>query len=116
MNKLEKKAINEATDLATLVDYMEGSVVSREIIKNTGGTVTVFAFDQGQGLSEHTAPFDAMVTVLDGKAVIHIGGNPHIVSSGKSIIMPANIPHALFAEEKFKMQLIMIKSMQIQQL
>ena len=95
---------------ADLVEYQEGSVVSREILKKGTGTVTVFAFDAGQGLSEHTAPFDAMVHVLDGEAEITIAGNARNVSAGNIIIMPANKPHALSAVQRFKMMLIMIRS------
>ena len=93
-----------------LVDYQEGSVVSREILKKGTGTVTVFAFDAGQGLSEHTAPFDAMVHVLDGEAEITIAGTTRKVSAGDIIIMPANKPHALSAVQRFKMMLIMVRS------
>ncbi|MBW2609086.1 MAG: cupin domain-containing protein [Deltaproteobacteria bacterium] len=93
-----------------LVDYQERAVVSATLIEKTTGTVTVFAFDQGQGLSEHTAPFDAMVCILDGKAEISISGNPNTLGQGDMIIMPANEPHALKAIEKFKMMLIMIRS------
>lgn len=93
-----------------VVDYAPGAVVSRTIIKKQTGTVTVFAFDKGEGLSEHTAPFDAMVQVIDGTAEIFIDRQPHILSTGQSIIMPANIPHSLKATERFKMVLIMIKS------
>ncbi len=107
-----KKSIIEANpkNLVGLVEYQDGSVVSREIIKRTTGTVTVFAFDEGQGLSEHTAPFDAMVHVLDGEAEIIIGGAPYIVAQGEAVIMPANVPHALHATKKFKMSLILIKA------
>jgi len=101
---------NEAMNLSELIDYQEGSVVSKTLLNKTTGTVTVFAFGKGQGLSEHTAPFDAMVVILDGQAEIKIAGNPHIVKKGEMIIMPANKPHALNALEKFKMMLIMIKS------
>jgi len=93
-----------------LIDYQEGSVVSREIIRKETGTVTIFAFDKGEGLSEHTAPFDAMVQVIDGKAEIVISGNKSIVNAGEMIIMPANDPHALNALERFKMVLTMIRS------
>jgi quercetin dioxygenase-like cupin family protein len=95
---------------AELVAYQEGSVVSREILKKGTGTVTVFAFDAGQGLSEHTAPFDAMVHVLDGEAEITIAGTVRKVSAGDIIIMPANKPHSLKAQKRFKMMLIMIRS------
>jgi quercetin dioxygenase-like cupin family protein len=96
--------------LAGLIDYQDGSVVSREIIKQKTGTVTVFAFDEGQGLSEHTAPFDALVYLLDGEAEITISGKPFQVKQGEMIIMPANEPHALKAVKRFKMLLIMIRS------
>jgi len=101
---------NEVMNVAGSIDYQEGSVVSKTLIKKDTGTVTVFAFDQGQGLSEHTAPFDAMVTVLDGQAEITIAGTALTVKNGEMVIMPANKPHALKALEKFKMMLIMIKS------
>lgn len=93
-----------------LIEYQEGSVVSREIIRKETGTVTIFAFDKGEGLSEHTTPFDAMVQVVDGKAEIVISGNKNIVNAGEMIIMPANDPHALNALERFKMVLTMIRS------
>jgi len=96
--------------LASVVDYQDGSVVSREIIKKATGTVTVFAFDKGQGLSEHTTPFDALVCLLDGEAEITISGRPFRVTTGEMIIMPANEPHALKAVNRFKMMLTMIKS------
>jgi quercetin dioxygenase-like cupin family protein len=92
-----------------LAAYQAGAVVSREIIKKETGTVTVFAFDKGEGLSEHTAPFDALVHVLDGVAEITIGGTPHRVGKDEMIIMPANISHALNAVERFKMVLVMIR-------
>lgn len=93
-----------------LIEYQEGSVVSREIIRKDTGTVTIFAFDKGEGLSEHTAPFDAMVQIIDGKAEITISGNKNILNKGDMIIMPANEPHALKALEKYKMVLTMIRS------
>jgi len=91
------------------VDYADGSIVSRTVFDRKAGTVTFFAFDRGQGLSEHSAPFDAFVNVLDGSAVITIGGEPREVKAGEYVIMPANVPHALKAVEKFKMLLVMIK-------
>lgn len=98
-------------DIQVLLDYQKDSVVSREIIKKDLGTVTFFAFDQGQGLSEHSAPFDAMVQVIDGEAEITISGVKHTVGAGEIIIMPANEPHALQAENgPYKMILTMIKS------
>ena len=96
--------------LQELVDYQEKSVVSKEIIKKETGTVTIFAFDKGEGLSEHTAPFDAMVQVLDGTLKLTIDGKVYILNKGDMIIMPANVPHALHAAEQFKMVLTMIKS------
>ncbi len=95
--------------LKKMIEYQDGSVVSKEIIKKETGTVTLFAFDKGQGLSEHTAPFDALVNIIDGQAEVTISGEPFIVKEGKMIIMPANKPHSLKAEEKFKMLLVMIK-------
>jgi quercetin dioxygenase-like cupin family protein len=93
-----------------LIEYQDGAVVSREIIRKGTGTVTIFAFDKGEGLSEHTAPFDAMVQVIDGKAEITISGNKNVLEKGDMIIMPANDPHALHALERFKMILTMIRS------
>jgi quercetin dioxygenase-like cupin family protein len=102
--------VSKAFDPAKSVDYASGSVVSRTIVKKPTGTITLFAFDRGEGLSEHSAPFDAVVQLLDGKAEITIGGSPHLVEAGLSIILPANIPHSLHAVERFKMMLTMIKS------
>lgn len=93
-----------------LVDYRKGSVVSRTILEKKTGTITLFSFDKGQGLSEHTAPFDAMVEILDGEAEISIAGRPNVVKAGEFIIMPANKPHALKAVKRFKMALIMIRA------
>jgi quercetin dioxygenase-like cupin family protein len=93
-----------------LMEYQDGAVVSREIIRKETGTVTIFAFDKGEGLSEHTAPFDAMVQVIDGKAEITISGKKNILDRGDMIIMPANEPHALHAVERYKMVLTMIRS------
>lgn len=102
--------IGKAFGLAGLVDYQTGSVVSRTLLDRKAGTLTVFAFDRGQGLSEHTAPFDATVQILDGQAEISIDQQVRSVRTGEMIIMPANHPHALKAEERFKMLLIMIRS------
>ncbi|OPY09252.1 MAG: Cupin domain protein [Syntrophaceae bacterium PtaB.Bin095] len=98
------------SNMKTLVDYQIGSIVSREIIKKPTGTVTLFAFDRDQGLSEHTAPFDALVCILDGEAEISISGNAHHLREGDMITMPAGQPHALKALARFKMMLIMIRS------
>ena len=91
------------------IDYAEGSVVSKTLIKKEIGNITLFAFDQDQGLSEHTAPFDAVVYMLDGEAQITIGGHPQRVRSGDMLIMPANVSHALQATKRFKMLLVMIR-------
>ena len=95
--------------LANLVEYQAGSVVSKQLIAKSTGTVTLFAFDKGEGLSEHTAPFDAMVHVLDGEAKITVSHVDYVVKSGEMIIMPANEPHALHAVDRFKMILVMIR-------
>ena len=100
----------KASSLVDLVDYQEQAVVSKTVIEKKTGTVTVFAFDQGEGLSEHTAPFDALVYVLDGEVEITISGTPVIVKQGEMIVIPADKPHALKAVKKFKMMLVMIKS------
>jgi len=92
-----------------LVEYQKGAVVSRTLINRPTGTVTLFSFDKGEGLSEHTTPYDALVQVLDGRADIIIGGEPHALGKGEMIIMPANIPHALRAVDRFKMMLVMVK-------
>ena len=98
-----------AFNLIQQVDYAEDGVISKQILKNQVGNVTLFSFDKEQGLSEHSAPFDALVQILDGEAEIRIGGVPHKVKAGEIIIMPANIPHSLYATEQFKMLLTMIK-------
>ena len=101
---------SKALRLVDLAQYQAGAVVSREILRKKTGTVTVFAFDKGEELSEHTAPFDALVVCLDGEAEIMISGKTHGLKSGEMIIMPAHKPHALKAVKKFKMALIMIRS------
>ncbi|MBN2482805.1 MAG: cupin domain-containing protein [Candidatus Omnitrophica bacterium] len=98
-----------AENLKDLVSYQAGAVVSKEIIKKTTGTVTVFAFDKGQGLSEHTAPFDALVYILDGCAEITIDKEVHKAVEGQMIVMPAHKPHSLHAPERFKMLLVLVK-------
>jgi quercetin dioxygenase-like cupin family protein len=97
------------TAVAEHVRYQDGAVVSREIVRTPAGSVTLFAFDEGQGLSEHTAPFDALVQVVDGEAEITISGKPHRVQGGEMILMPAGEPHALKALKKFKMILTMVR-------
>ncbi len=96
--------------LADLADYQEGSVVSRTLVKEEQGSVTLFAFDRGQGLSEHTAPFDALVQVLEGEAEVTTAGESHRLQAGEMIIMPADKPHALKAPRRFKMLLTMIRA------
>lgn len=100
----------EVNRLTDLVDYQQGSVVSRTIIKGKTGTVTAFAFDEGQGLSEHTAPYDALVHVIDGEAKITVSGETLELGQGEVVILPANQPHALEAAQRFKMVLTMIRS------
>jgi len=104
------KVVAQTTNLANLIDYQEGSIVSRTIIDKKAGTLTLFAFDEGQGLSEHTAPYDALVYILDGEADIVISGKHIQLKKGEMTIMPANEPHALKAVTRFKMLLTMIHS------
>lgn len=101
--------IGVVLDMKGMVSYQPGAVVSRTVIDKDAGTVTLFAFDTGQGLSEHTAPFDALVQIIDGTADITIAGSLHTVKEGEMIIMPANKPHALKANPQFKMLLVMIR-------
>jgi quercetin dioxygenase-like cupin family protein len=96
-------------NFAEKVDYSPEGIVSKRVIQKDKGNVTLFAFDKGQRLSEHSAPFDALIQVLDGQAEIHINRVPFLLTAGQAIIMPANIPHAVNATEKFKMLLTMIK-------
>ncbi|MCJ7649215.1 MAG: cupin domain-containing protein [Candidatus Lokiarchaeota archaeon] len=100
----------EVTNLDEMLDFQDGSVVSRALINKNEGTVTLFSFDKDEGLSEHSAPFDALVYIFDGKAKITISKVDYVLEKGQMIVMPANEPHALKAIEKFKMMLIMIKS------
>ena len=102
--------VAKVSRLADLVEYQQGSVVSRTIIDKETGTLTLFAFDKEQGLSEHTAPFDAMVYIVDGQAEVTISGKPLRLKEGDIVTMPSNKPHALRAIEKFKMMLVMIRS------
>lgn len=97
-------------DLAGLVDYAEQSVVSRTLVKAKSGTVTLFAFDAGQSLSEHSAPFDALVQVVDGEGEFTIDGTPMRVATGQVVLLPANVPHAVQAVQRFKMLLTMLRS------
>jgi len=102
-------AKSEVLNMTALVEYQNGSVVSRQISKAEAGNVTLFAFDQGQELSEHTAPFDALVHVLEGRVEVRLAGTPYDLEAGQAILMPANVPHALRAETRFKMLLTMIR-------
>ncbi len=107
--------MSESTDtdvinLSAALEYQERSVISRVLLKNAGGTITLFAFDQGEGLSEHKTPYDAFVTVVEGTTRIRIADREHSLSAGDSILLPANIPHAVDAVTKFKMLLVMIKA------
>lgn len=101
---------SEVLNVTSLAGYQTGAVVSRQLTKAEGGNVTLFAFDEGQELSEHTAPFDALVHVLEGEAEVIISGKPSLLKAGEAIIMPANQPHAVKAAKKFKMLLTMIKA------
>ncbi|MFI5174372.1 MAG: cupin domain-containing protein [Terriglobia bacterium] len=105
-NAVESTPLN----LMNLVNYQPGSIVSRQIVKKEKGNVTLFAFDEGQALSEHTAPFDALVYVLEGESEVTISGKIHVLKSGDMILMPADQPHALKAMKPFKMVLTMIRS------
>ena len=100
----------KAVDLATLVNYEEGSIVSRTLAENKAGTLTLFAFDAGQGLSEHSAPYDAIVQVIDGKSELVIGGKTVRAAAGQLVVMPANVPHAVKAPGRFKMLLTMLRA------
>jgi len=102
--------LHEVASMAGLIEVQPGTVASRTIMKGKTGTVTVFAFDEGEGLSEHTAPFDALVHVIDGEAEITIDGRAHTVKQGEMIVMPADRPHALKAVRRFKMVLTMIRA------
>ncbi len=99
----------KVVELAGLVEYQEGAVVSRTLIKREVGTVTLFAFAAGQALSEHTAPFDALVHVLEGEGEVVLAGTPHRLGEGQAILMPAHVPHAVKAPQRFKMFLVMIR-------
>jgi len=100
----------EVLDIASMVSYAKSSIVSRTLVENNAGTITLFAFDAGQNLSEHTAPFDALVQVLDGEGEFTVGGRTHTVAAGRMLLMPAGEPHAVRAERPFKMLLTMLRS------
>lgn len=107
----EKKVVEHSSvfNPRKLSEYTEGGIVSQQLVKNSAGNISLFAFDKGQNLSEHSAPFDAMVQVLEGTGEYIIGGKSHQVNAGEMIIMPANVPHAVKAVTPFKMILVMIK-------
>ena len=108
----DQPSIDAPADLAALVDYQDGSIVSRALVKDKAGTVTAFAFAAGEGLSEHTTPYDALVCVVDGRAGIVIEGAAHTVAAGQIIRLPANVPHSVQAEVPFKMLLVMVRTAQ----
>ncbi len=111
INPLEVSFVSaRPLEAGRLVTYQPGAIVSREIVKKETGRVSLFAFDTGEGLSEHTSPYDALVHILDGEAEITISSQPHRVKAGELILMPANQPHALKALQRFKMMLIMIRA------
>lgn len=111
---MEEMTVNELTQKPAMLkdwaDYQKGSIVSRKIIQKEAGSVTFFAFDQGQELSTHSAPFDALVHIVDGEAEIRIDDQPHLVSAGQILMLPANRPHAVRAAKRFKMLLVMVRS------
>ena len=106
---MTRDELRTPAELVDLVRYQSGAVVSQALVKEKGGTVTVFAFDAGEGLSEHTAPFDALILILDGWATITIAGTAHSMKAGQVVRLPADIPHAVQADEPFKMLLIMMR-------
>ena len=108
--RVTKSCVGKPVVLADMIDYAAGSIVSKTLIDKPVGTITLFAFDRGQKLSEHTAPYDAVVQIIDGSTDITIDGKVKAVCSGQFIVMPANIPHTVAAKEKFKMMLIMIRA------
>ena len=109
-NEKQPASSPQVAQLFDMVEYQTGSVVSRTLLDKKTGTLTLFSFAKGQGLSEHTAPFDALVYILDGEAEVRISGKPFLVHTGEMIIRPANEPHALKAVKRFKMMLVMIRS------
>lgn len=106
---MDQAVLESPADVVGLVDYQAGTVVSRALVKAKAGTVTAFAFDAGEGLSEHTAPFDALLLVIDGRATVTIGERVHSMGPGQLVRLPANVPHGVQAEERFKMLLVMIR-------
>ncbi len=106
-NEFEKA---KAISLNDSVEYSQGGIVSKTVIKRETGNISVFSFDKGEGLTEHTSPFDAVIVGLDGQGEVTIGGKPNKIEPGQLIIMPRNVPHSVYAREKFKMMLVMIRS------
>lgn len=107
---MQKEDLNKVLDIASLLDYQQDAIVSRVILKKKTGNITLFAFDKGQELSEHTAPFDAVVQAVEGEFQVTLAGEKYPLKAGQMIIMPADIPHAVYATEKFKMILTMLKN------
>ncbi|MCB0284874.1 MAG: cupin domain-containing protein [Calditrichaeota bacterium] len=107
---MQNDDLNKVFEINTLIEYQEDAIVSRVILKKKTGNITMFAFDKGQELSEHTAPFDAVVHAVDGEFQVTLAGKEHHLNKGQMIIMPANIPHGIYATEKFKMILTMLKN------
>lgn len=103
------KVSGQVLDLKKFIGYQKGSVVSKEVIKSSNGNVSLFAFDKGEGLSEHTSPYDALIYLVEGESEIKISGKSHYLREGEMLLMPKNKPHALNATEPFKMMLVMIK-------
>lgn len=103
-------ALPRVENLAQMLQFQDKAVVSRMLVKNAGGSVTLFAFDAGEGLSEHTAPFDALVIGVEGRADIVVGGEHHALAAGETLLMPANVPHAINPVEPFKMLLVMLRN------
>jgi quercetin dioxygenase-like cupin family protein len=108
-HKKREELKGKVLNLSALVDYANGTVASRMVINRKAGSVTIFSFDENEGLSEHTSPFDAMVTILDGECEVWVAGSTYRMKTGETIIIPAGAPHALSAITKFKMSLVMIK-------
>ena len=109
-SKVLEACVARATDLNALVEYAADSIVSKTIVDKPVGTITLFAFDEGQQLSEHTAPYDAVVQVIDGRGRLVIGGRDVVAGAGELVVMPAHVPHSVHADERFKMLLIMIRA------
>lgn len=103
-------SLHTPADLAEAISYQDGAIVSQTLMKAKGGTVTLFAFDDGEGLSEHTAPYDALVLAVDGSATVAVAGEGHQIYSGQIVLLPAGVPHSIQADDRFKMLLIMMRS------